>query len=138
MSNKSRVISNINATANSQAVHTVGKYASKGINKTAKWMAADHTSSNLHTSIMEMQQSMNYGFATLNLLTRRSARLSQNLNPLRSILCWIADYSRYAWDMLLGFLAPFISMLFWGLFRVVVIVLCNAIFFYALFWFLFT
>lgn len=54
-SNRStRVISNINAAENHRAVRT----AVKGIEKTAKWMATDHTGATERTSLMELEQSL--------------------------------------------------------------------------------
>lgn len=136
MANKSRYIRNINAAAESRAVRTTGKYAVKGIEKTAKWMATDHIGSSHLSSLMEFEQKMNYSNASLNLSTRRLARYDQDLSLLESILGWIADYLEYVWDMLMGFTIPMIKMILWSVFSIVVIVVCNVIFFYGIFWLL--
>ena len=130
------IIRNINAAAESRAVRTTGKYAVKGIEKTAKWMTTDHIGTSHLASIMELQQNMNYSNASLNLLIRRSGRFNQS--HFQSIISWMTDYLHYGWDLLIGFTGPIISMILWSIFRIIVIVACNVIFFYALFWLLFS
>ena len=133
MSNKSNLIRNINSAASHRAVRTTGNYAVKGIEKTAKWMATDHIGSSHLSSLMELEQKMNYSNASLNLQVRRLARYDQDQSLLESTLGWISDHLIYAWDMLLGFAIPMIKMFLWSIFSIVVIVACNVIFFYGLY-----
>lgn len=109
---------------------------SKGVHKTFKWMATDHSRSPEYLSVTEALQSLNYLRAHQNLLTRR---LDRNLKSLYSIptrkevICdWLIDHFLFTRDILWGFLRPLLENFFYGLLRLIAIILANLIFFYIL------
>ena len=113
MANRSsRVIRNINSAANHRAVRTTGKYAVKGIEKAAKWMATDHTNAAQRTSLMELEQSINYSLASMTLGNRRVGRLNDSVYRLINTgvgdstfeiaVGWCIDHALYVWDLLWG------------------------------------
>lgn len=122
---RSKAIRNLNSAAN-----TTGKYASKGIVRTAKWMATDHTNAFERCSIMELQQKLNYSRAAIDLSLRRSNAVGKSGR--------VADYLQYYWDLFWGFIMPIVSYLLMTIFLAVLIVVFNFIFFYTLFWLLFS
>ena len=149
MANRStRVIRNINAAANHRAVRTTGKYAVKGIEKTAKWLVTDHTGATQRTSMMELEQSANYSLASMALGNRRVERLLDSGQWLRNTgtgastfeaaTGWCIDHSLFIFDLLWGFIWPIVFYLLMGILTIVLIVVFNFIFFYTLFWFLFS
>ena len=127
---RSKALRNLKSATNT-TLRTTGNIASKGVNKTAKWMTTDHIGSSHLASMMELQQKINYSDASHNLLMRRLERFDESLSE--RILGWIADYLHYLWDLLIGFTGPIISMILWSIFRIIVIVACNVIFFYGLY-----
>jgi hypothetical protein len=140
----SRVISNINAAANHRAVRTTVK----GIEKTAKWMATDHTNAAQRTSLMELEQSMNYILASMTLGNRRMGRLNDSVyrlintgvgdSTLEIVVGWLIDHSLFIFDLLWGFIWPIVFYLLMTIFTVLMVVMFYVIFFYALFWFVFS
>jgi hypothetical protein len=126
---RSKAIRNLKSAANS-TVRTTGKYASKGICKTAKWMATDHTNAFERCSIMELEQKLNYSRAAMDLALRRSNAVGKS--------GLVTDYLEYLWDLFWGFIMPIVSYLLMTIFMIVLIVVFNVIFFYALFWLLFS
>ncbi len=125
---RSKAIHNLNSAANS-TLRTTGNIASKGIVRTAKWMATNHTNAFERCSIMELQQKTNYSRAVMDLALRRSNAVDES--------GLVADYLEYLWELFWGFIGPIVSYLLMTIFLAVLIVVFNFIFFYALFWLLF-
>jgi hypothetical protein len=108
----------------------------KGIEKTFKWMATDHSRSPEYLSVTEALQSLNYLRAHQKLLTRR---LDRNMKHLYSIPTrkevvrdWLIDHLLFTSDILWGFLQTLLENFFYGLLRLIAIILANFIFFYVL------
>ena len=134
------------SVANSILLSTA-KVAAKGTESTFKYLAKDHTGTaeycHIHGSLMEMRQRINYTRASLDLFSRKSARTNERIGRLLntgiddSLLerasGWLVDHTIYAWDLLWGFITPIVGFILWGIFRVVIIILFNIIFFYVLF-----
>ena len=112
------------------------KTTRKGIHSTFKWMATDHSRSPEYLSVTEALQSINYLRAHQNLLTRRLDRNMKNLYsiPARKefIHDWLIDHLLFTRDILWGFLQPLLENFFYGLLRLIAIILANLIFFYVL------
>ena len=134
------------SVANSILLSTA-KLAAKGTESTFKYLAKDHTGTaeycNIHGSLMEMRQRINYTRASLDLFSRKSARTNERIGRLLNTSIddsllerasgWLVDHTIYAWDLLWGFITPIVGFILWGIFRVVIIILFNIIFFYVLF-----
>ena len=144
---KSKAMRNIKSAANNTFRNT-GNIASKGVNKTAKWLVTDHTGSTQRISIMELQQSINYSLARMALVNRRMKRSNERVQRLintglsdsafEGASGWLIDHALFVFDLMWGFIWPIVSYLLWSVFIIVVIVLFNVIFFYALFHFVFS
>lgn len=109
----------------------------KGIEKTAKWMATDHTRSSEFTSATNALQNLNYFSAKQALIFRLAdRRMSRGYTiPSRSeIICdWLIDHLLFIRDVIWELLRPILESIFFGLLRLIAIVLVNVVFFYALF-----
>ena len=111
--------------------------------KTAKWMATDHTGSVDYSlrqgSVMESQQSINFILARMALGNRRVRRLidrhqrlvdtGEEAGGFEIVSDWIVDRILFIWDLLWGFIEPLVSFILFGLFRIVLIVVVNIVFF---------
>lgn len=135
-----------NRSSNSRRIRNLRPVA-KGIGnaaeKTAKWMATDHTGSvdySLHQSnLMESQQSINFILARMALGNRHVRRLidrhqrlvdtGEETGFLEIAIDWIVDRILFIWDLLWGFIEPLVSFILFGLFRIVLIVVVNIVFF---------
>lgn len=144
---RSKVIRNLKSATNS-TLRTTGNIASKEVNKTFKWMATDHTGSTQRCSIMELEQRINYSLARMALGNRRIKRLNDSVQRLNNTgvgdstfeiaIGWLIDHALYILDLMCGFIRPIVNYLLWTIFIIFMVVLFNGIFFYALFWFLFS
>mgnify|MGYP005991357349 CR=1 FL=1 len=108
----------------------------KGVEKTFKWMATDHSRSPEYLSVTEALQSLNYMRAHQILSTRR---LDRNMNHIYStptrnefVRGWLIDHLLFARDIIWGFMKPLLENFFYGLLRLIAIILANFIFFYVL------
>lgn len=112
----------------------------KGVEKTAKWMATDHSRSPEYLSVTETLQNFNYFIARQSLSSRRFNRSMNRIytTPTRNELVrdWLIDHLLFTRDILWGFMKPILDNIFYGLLRIVTIILVNCIFFYALFTFI--
>ena len=112
----------------------------KSIEKTAKWMATDHSRSPEYLSITETLQNFNYFVARQALISRQFNRGMNRIYtpPSRNELVrdWLIDHLLFARDILWGFMKPILENFFYGLLRLIAILLVNFIFFYALFKFI--
>jgi hypothetical protein len=144
---RSKAIRNIKSAANN-TLRTTGNIASKGVIKTAKCLVTDHTGSTQRIGIMELKQRINYSLARMALVNRRMKRSNEQVQRLintglndsafEGASDWLIDHALYVFDLLWGYIWPIVSYLLWSIFIIVAIVVCNVIFFYALFWFLFS
>lgn len=121
------------------AANSIGKMAGK----TAKWMATDHTGSVDYSlrqgSVMESQQSINFILARMALGNRHVRRLidrhqrlvdtGEETGFLEIASDWVVDRILFIWDLLWGFIEPLVSFILFGLFRIVLIVVVNIVFF---------
>lgn len=112
----------------------------KGIEKTAKWMATDHSRSPEYLSVTETLQNFNYFIARQALVSRQFNRSMNRIytTPTRNELVrdWLIDHLLFTRDILWGFMKPILENIFYGLLRLVTIIVVNCIFFYALFKFI--
>lgn len=103
----------------------------KGIEKTAKWMATDHTRSSEYSSVTNAMHNLNYLSAKQALIFRIADRRMNRGNtiPSRSeIVCdWLIDHLLFIRDVLWGFLRPILESIFFGLLRLIAIVLVNVV-----------
>lgn len=139
---KSKAMRNLHS-AGKGIVRATGNTAAKGIEKTAKWMATDHTGSADDVRMMNSQQSISYLLAGSKLLLRtmlRNERRSdrrfntdEEADNSEVVSGWLIDHLLYLWDLLWGFIWPILSYLFFSLLSVVLIILFNVIFFGALY-----
>jgi hypothetical protein len=144
---RSKAIRNIKSAANN-TLRTTGNIASKGVIKTAKCLVTDHTGSTQRIGIMELKQRINYSLARMALVNRRMKRSNEQVQRLintglndsafEGASDWLIDHALYVFDLLWGYIWPIVSYLLCSIFIIVAIVVCNVIFFYALFWFLFS
>lgn len=131
---------------------STSKLANKGFNTLAKQNATVAADASRNVDLMELQQKMHSLRASSALFDRQSHRLSklrQNLDrydkpPVMVQIVslaelafgWVIDHCLYFLQLIWGFIASFLSMLFGAIFRTVVIILFNVIFFYAIYLFL--
>jgi hypothetical protein len=145
--NSSKAIRNLKLATNSTLRNT-GNIASKGFTKTAKWLVTDHTGSTQRISFMEVQQKINYSLARMALVNRRMKRSNERVQRLINnglndsgfevVTGCLIDHALYMFDLLWGFIGPIVSYLLMSILMIVAIVVCNVIFFYGLFWLLFS
>lgn len=108
----------------------------KGVEKTFQWMTTDHSRSPEYLSVTETLQNFNYFIARQALISRR---FNRNMNriytiPSRNELVrdWLVDHLLFARDIVWGFMKPILENIFYGLLRLIAIILANFIFFYVL------
>ncbi len=91
---------------------------------------------------MELQWQSNMIIARMNLTLRRIDRCNADLNSQylsdlkyrrwSYVSGLFADYAIYACELLWGFITPIMSMIFWIIFRAVLMVLIGMLLFYVL------
>lgn len=120
-------------------LRSTGRLADQGFQSLAKQNAdvVDHWMS--RSSITESMQKLNYNCAQVKLSCRRSGREVDNIHRyletgkdpaiLEKVWWWITDHLLFLWDSLWGFLEPVVMMIFFGLLRIVLIIVFNVIFF---------
>lgn len=144
---RSKAIRNLKSATNS-TLRTTGNITSKGLNKTAEWLVTDHTNATERSSMMELEQKVNFILADVALMNRRTERVMESNrryiatgihdSSLDHTIGWWVDHSLYVFDLLWGFIWPIVSYLLMTVLMIVLIIVFNVIFFYALFWFLFS
>jgi hypothetical protein len=144
---RSKAIRNLKSATNS-TLRTTGNITSKGLNKTAKWLVTDHTNATERSSMMELEQKVNFILADVALMNRRTERVMESTrryiatgiqdSSLDHTIGWWVDHSVYIFDLVWGFIWPIVSYLLMTILMIVLIIVFNVIFFYALFWFLFS
>ena len=141
-SSRSKTMKNFNRTAD-RTLNRVGNVTVKGIEKTAKWMATDHTGAVARSSLMGLSQSVNFGIAELALINRRMQRNLDSTNKfiktgiettfLEHAFAWVVDYLHYVLDLIWGFVEPIVFNILFTIYNIFLILLFNAIFFFALY-----
>ena len=134
-------------TATVITLHTTGYIATKGIDKTAKWIVTDHSRVTHRTSMMKLEQSAKYSLASMALSNRRLDRISDNARRLINTnvgdstvevaVGWLVDHAFYIWSLLWGIIWSIVSDLLMTIFSVLLVIMFNVVFFYTLFWLLF-
>jgi hypothetical protein len=71
---KSKAMNNLKS-AGKDILKFTGKASTKGVDKTAKWMATDHIGTAESSMLIEMSQEQNYAVAEARLFKRRMQRL---------------------------------------------------------------
>lgn len=141
-SNRSKTMQNFNRAAD-RTLTKVGNVTSAGVHKIAKWTVTDHTGTVERSSMMGLCQSANYSIARMALIADRMERRNNNfmkfkntgqeISILGHVAGWIIDYLRYFLRLIWGFIEPIVFHILFTIFHIILILLLNAIFFYALF-----
>lgn len=121
----------------------VGNVTSKSAQKIAKWAVTDHTGAVERSSMMGLCQSSNYIMARMALRVDRMERrhnnymkfknTGQEISILAHVAGWLIDYLRYFLRLIWGFIEPIVFHILFTIFSIILILLLNAIFFYALY-----
>ncbi len=129
-----------------RVLNSAGKVVSKVAESTFRYVATDHSGSHISRSIMEMEQSLNYTRASLDLFSRQCTRSNERIgrlfntgvddNVFEIAAGWLVDHALYVLDLLWGFISPILMYIAWSLFSIIFIVACNVIFFGGLYWLL--
>ncbi|MGB7815372.1 MAG: hypothetical protein WBL28_03370 [Methylotenera sp.] len=122
---------------------STGNTAAKGAEKTAKWMATDHTGGIEDIKLMQSQQRVSSLLARSLLDIRTVERSNDRVGRLidtgveasnsEVISGWMVDHMLYLLDLLWGFIGPILSYLLFSLLSVFLVILFNVIFFGALY-----
>jgi hypothetical protein len=139
---QSKGMRNLRSAAN-RTLHTTSNIAVKGIEKTAKWMATDHTGATRNSSLIDLQMRSNFSIAEINLNLRRMQRYNEQVSKYLNdgveassyevVSGWLVDHIRYVWDVLWGFFEPIVSSILFVVFNSIVTFLFYCIFFYVLY-----
>ena len=134
-------------SATNNTLRTSGLIATKGIEKTAKWLVTDQTRATQRASMMKLEQSAKYSLASMALSNRRLERISNSVHQLINTsvgnstfevaVGWLIDHAFYVWSLLWGIIWSIVSDLLMTIFSALLIILFNVIFFYTIFWLLF-
>jgi hypothetical protein len=137
-----KAICNLISTTNS-TLSTTGNIASKGAEKTAKWLITDHTGATKRISIMEVQQKINHSLTGAALFIRRMKRSNKQIQRLMNTgkgnscfevaIDWCIDHALYVFDLLWGLIWPIVSYLLMSILMIVMIIVFNVIYFYSLY-----
>ncbi len=135
-----------------RVLRSTSKLADKGFNTLANQNASVAADASRNVDLMELQQKMHSLRASSALFDRQSHRLSklrQNLDrydepPVMVQIIsltelafgWVIDHCLYVLQLILGFITSLLSAIFGAIFRTLVIILFNVIFFYAIYLFL--
>jgi len=121
----SKAISNLKS-ATISTLRTTGNVATKGIQKTAKWLVTDNTGATQRSSIMELERSANHHLASMTLSNRRLDRISENVRRLTNTnlghstfeiaVGWLVDHAFYICGQLWGFIWSIVSDLLMAIF----------------------
>ena len=143
---------NIKATHNLKTVtnstlRTTRNIATKGIEKTAKWLVPDNPRAAHRNYMKELERSANNSLASMALSNRRLDRLSDNVrrlintnvgdSPFEVAVGWLVDHALHLWGLLWDLIWSIVSNLLMTIFSVLLVIMFNVIFFYAIFWLLF-
>lgn len=144
---RSKAKRNLTKAAN-KTLSTVGNLSEKGGGKLLKWMAKDHSGLSDRTELTELQQSINFSFAKMELSNRRLQREFDRTEKLtkfgkitslfEQVFYWCFDTFIFMLKMIWGFFEPILDALLTTIIRIVVVILFNAILFYVLFLIIFS
>ena len=128
-------------------LRTTGLIATKGIEKTAKWLISEDTRTIQRNNLNELERSANDHLDSMSLSNRRLERLSNSVRRLINTgkgdstfevaVGWLVDHALHLWCLLWGLIWSLVSSLLMTIFSVLLIILFNVIFFYTIFWLLF-
>ena len=134
-------------SATNNTLRTTGLIATKGIEKTARWLVSEDTRTTQRNNLIELERSANDHLASMSLSNRRLERLSNSVRRLINTgkgdstfevaVGWLVDHALHLWFLLWDFIWSIVSSLLMTIFSVLLIILFNVIFFYTLFWLLF-
>ena len=134
-------------SATISTLRTTDYIATKGIEKTAKWLVTDQTRATQRASMMKLEQSAKYSLASMALSNRRLERISNSVHQLINTsvgnstfevaVGWLIDHAFYVWSLLWGIIWSIVSDLLMTIFSVLLVIMFNFVFFYTLFWLLF-
>ena len=134
-------------SATINTLRTTGLIATKGIEKTAKWLISEDTSTTQRNNLIELERSANHHLDSMSLSNRRLKRLSNSVrrlintgkgvNIFEVAVGWLVDHALHLWCLLWGLIWSLVSSLLMTIFSVLLIILFNVIFFYTIFWLLF-
>ena len=134
-------------SATNNTLRTTGLIATKGIEKTARWLVSEDTRTTQRNNLIELERSANDHLASLSLSNRRLERLSNSVRRLINTgkgdstfevaVGWLVDHALHLWCLFWGLIWSLVSSLLMTIFSVLLIILFNVIFFYTLFWLLF-
>ena len=142
----SKAISNLKS-ATISTLRTTGNVATKGIQKTAKWLTTDNARATHRNHMNDLERNANHYLASMALSNRRLDRLSANVrrlintnvgdSPFEVAVGWLIDHAFFIWGQLWSFIWSIVSDFLMAIFSVLMVIMFNVIFFYTLFWFLF-
>ena len=142
----SKAMRNLKSATNN-TLRTTGNIATKGIEKTAKWIVTDHTRATHRNHMNDLERSANQHLASMALSNRRLDRLSGNVHRLINTgrgdslfevaVGWLIDHAFHLWGLLWDLIWSIVSNLLMTIFSVLLVIMFNIIFFYALFWLMF-
>ena len=134
-------------SATISTLRNAGNLATKGIEKTAKWLTADNARATHRNLMKELERSANHHLASMALSNHRLDRLSDSVHRLINTgkgdsnfevaAGWLVDHVLHLWCLLWGLIWSIVSSLLMTIFSVLLVIMFNVIFFYAIFWLLF-
>lgn len=138
-SNGSKVIRNLNSAANS----AISKTAVRGIEKTARWFATDHTGIANSGNLTSFSQRANSNLSSMKLINRRMDRLISNHERFiktgekpsvdEIVKNWLVDHMLYILDLLWGFIWPILLNIFFGILQIVLSIVFACILMYVVY-----
>ena len=142
----SKAIRNFKSATNN-TLRTTGLIATKGIEKTARWLVSGDTRATQRNNLIELERSANDHLASMSLSNRRLERLSNSVRRLINTgkghstfdvaVGWLVDHALHLWCLLWGLIWSIVSSLLMTIFSVLLIILFNVIFFTQYFGFCF-
>ena len=143
---------NIKATRNLKSatistLRTTGNIATKGIEKTAKWLTTDNARAAHRNHMNDLERNANHHLANMALSNRRLSRLSNNVcrlintgvgdNNFEVAVGWLIDHALHLWSLLWDLIWSIVSDLLMAIFSILLVIMFNVVVFYTLFWLLF-
>ena len=142
----SKAIQNFKSATNN-TLRKTGLIATKGIEKTAKWLTSEDTRTIQRNNFNKLERSANDHLEIMSLSNRRLERLSNSVRRLINTgkgdstfevaVGWLVDHALHLWCLFWGLIWSLVSSLLMTIFSVLLIILFNVIFFYTIFWLLF-
>ena len=134
-------------SATISTLRNTGNIATKGIEKTARWLVSEDTNTTQRNKLIELERSANDHLTSMSLSNRRLERLSNSVRRLINTgkgdstfevaVGWLVDHALHLWCLLWGLIWSIVSSLLMTIFSVLLVIMFNVIFFYTIFWLLF-